>query len=183
MCALLKATLLLKPPSVMPLLCQYRTTGESWCAKPIVPLCKNNVWVLKGGVAAAVESTGYFMLPTTDHTALSGNQRILHIQRNIYYLFIGTKFSFKWYGESVQLKKKEEKTHPQIAVCGNNCVKSYIWYGKKKGRNRGTECIEELARLCGCWWRRHRAVSAFTFYTKDFRNVSQRECRLWKQRV
>ena len=54
---------------------------------------------------------------------------------------------------------------------------------RKKAKRRGvTESIEELARLRGCRWRRHRAVSAFHFAQKTLEMSASKSVGFKKNR-
>lgn len=65
-------------------------------------------------------------------------------------------------------------------VCKYICVyahQSDIRYGKKRReRSPGTECIEELARLRGCWWRRQKGRLCLHILHKRLHKCQPSEC-------
>lgn len=84
----------------------------------ILCVCEHSHWLI---------TQQFHDSPGCAHCACSTTFIILHSQnyQNFYYFFLNM---LELHVESIQPKNLQ---HPQIALCGNICVKSDIWYGKK----------------------------------------------------
>lgn len=120
-------TFLLQPPSFMLLPCQCWGAGERWCVTTCCFRKPAPSWIIS------------FLQPFNYSKGRAGRPTCDILSRKKKGLFF---LKYAWVTRRINSNIIATVRHPRTGLCANICVKSDIWYGRRKKRRGGQSVLK-----------------------------------------